>query len=146
MKGPGVLKGYWGSPEATADAVTADGWLRTGDLVRRGVMGTATFAGRKKDVFMHGGYSVYAREVEHALEEHPDVHEAGRRSCPTRPGARSPSPASPGQRRAVARRAGCVGRRAFGVLQGAAAGAVRGRPAPDRDHEGQKRELIALFD
>jgi len=76
MKGPGVLKGYWGSPEATADAVTADGWLRTGDLVRRGVMGTATFAGRKKDVIMHGGYSVYALEVEHALEEHPDVHEA----------------------------------------------------------------------
>ncbi len=76
MKGPGVLKGYWGSPEATADAVTADGWLRTGDLVRRGPLGTATFAGRKKDVFMHGGYSVYAREVETALEEHPAVLEA----------------------------------------------------------------------
>ena len=76
MKGPGVLKGYWGSPEATADAVTADGWLRTGDLVRKGMLGTATFAGRKKDVFMHGGYSVYAREVEQALEEHPDVLEA----------------------------------------------------------------------
>ena len=76
MKGPGVLKGYWGSPEATADAVTADGWLRTGDLVRKGMFGTATFAGRKKDVFMHGGYSVYAREVEAALEEHPDVLEA----------------------------------------------------------------------
>ncbi len=76
MKGPGVLKGYWGSPEATADAVTADGWLRTGDLVRKGMLGTATFAGRKKDVFMHGGYSVYAREVEQALEEHPEVLEA----------------------------------------------------------------------
>ena len=76
MKGPGVLKGYWGSPEATADAVTADGWLRTGDLVRKGMLGTATFAGRKKDVFMHGGYSVYAREVEAALEEHPAVLEA----------------------------------------------------------------------
>ena len=76
MKGPGVLKGYWGSPEATADAVTADGWLRTGDLVRKGPLGTATFAGRKKDVFMHGGYSVYAREVEATLEEHPDVLEA----------------------------------------------------------------------
>ena len=76
MKGPGVLKGYWGSPEATADAVTEDGWLRTGDLVRKGMLGTATFAGRKKDVFMHGGYSVYAREVEAALEEHPAVLEA----------------------------------------------------------------------
>lgn len=76
MKGPGVLKGYWGSPEATADAVTDDGWLRSGDLVRKGLFGTATFAGRKKDVFMHGGYSVYAREVETVLEEHPDVLEA----------------------------------------------------------------------
>lgn len=76
IHGPGVLKGYWGSPDATVDMVTADGWLRTGDLARKGAFGTALFAGRKKDVLMHGGYSVYAREVEHALEEHPDVLEA----------------------------------------------------------------------
>jgi acyl-CoA synthetase (AMP-forming)/AMP-acid ligase II len=76
VSGPGVLKGYWGDAAATADVVTDDGWVRTGDLARRGPFGTVTFAGRKKDVIKHGGYSVYATEVERALEEHPDVLEA----------------------------------------------------------------------
>jgi len=77
VKGPGLLEGYWGSPEATSDLVTEDGWVRTGDLARRGMLGTAVFAGRKKDVILNGGYTVYAREVEAALEEHPEVAEAG---------------------------------------------------------------------
>jgi long-chain acyl-CoA synthetase len=76
VQGPGVLRGYWGSPEADAAALTDDGWLRTGDLVVKGPVGTFSFVGRSKDVLMHGGYSVYAVEVEHALEEHPDVVEA----------------------------------------------------------------------
>lgn len=76
VKGPGVLKGYWNSPEATAEAITADGWLKTGDLARRGPFGTVMFVGRRKDVIKHGGYSVYANEVQAALEEHPAVLEA----------------------------------------------------------------------
>jgi acyl-CoA synthetase (AMP-forming)/AMP-acid ligase II len=76
LKGPGVLKGYWNAPEATRAAVTDDGWLRTGDLARRGVMNTVVFVGRTKDVIKTGGYSVYALEVQTALEEHPDVLEA----------------------------------------------------------------------
>lgn len=76
VKGPGVARGYWGDDEATADTITEDGWLRTGDLARRGPFGTVLFAGRMKDVIKHGGYSVYALEVERALEEHPDVLEA----------------------------------------------------------------------
>lgn len=76
VQGPGVLKGYWNSPEATADAVTDDGWLRTGDLARRGPFGTVLFVGRKKDVIKHGGYSVYALEVQETLERHPAVLEA----------------------------------------------------------------------
>ena len=76
LKGPGVLKGYHGSPEATADALTPDGWLRTGDLARRGAGGLVTFEGRMKDVIKRGGYSVYAVEVEQSLEEHPDIVEA----------------------------------------------------------------------
>jgi len=76
LKGPGVTKGYWGDTAATEAALTADGWLRTGDLARKGVMGAVVFAGRKKDVIKHGGYSVYALEVERTLEEHPDVLEA----------------------------------------------------------------------
>jgi acyl-CoA synthetase (AMP-forming)/AMP-acid ligase II len=76
LKGRGVLAGYHGDAEATADAVTDDGWLRTGDLARRGPLGSTMFSGRKKDVVKVGGYSVFAAEVEAALEEHPDVLEA----------------------------------------------------------------------
>jgi long-chain acyl-CoA synthetase len=76
VKGPGVLKGYHRDPEATAGALTEDGWLKTGDLARRGPMGTVLFAGRRKDVIKHGGYSVYAVEVQRTLEQHPAVAEA----------------------------------------------------------------------
>src|SRR5207253_9377306 len=76
LKGPGVTKGYWGDAAATEAVLTDDGWLRTGDLARKGVLGAVVFAGRKKDVIKHGGYSVYALEVERTLEEHPDVLEA----------------------------------------------------------------------
>jgi acyl-CoA synthetase (AMP-forming)/AMP-acid ligase II len=76
IKGPGVIRGYWSSPEATAQAVTDDGWLRTGDLARRGPLGTVVFMGRQKEVIKHGGYSVYASEVQQALEAHPAVLEA----------------------------------------------------------------------
>ena len=82
VKGRGPVEGYWGAPEATADLVTEDGWVRTGDLARRGLLGTAVFAGRKKDVILNGGYTVYAREVEAALEAHPDVVEAGVTGAP----------------------------------------------------------------
>jgi acyl-CoA synthetase (AMP-forming)/AMP-acid ligase II len=76
LKGPGVLEGYYGDAEATSSALTEDGWLRTGDLARRGPLGGIYFAGRKKDVLMVGGYSVGAGEVQEALEAHPDVLEA----------------------------------------------------------------------
>lgn len=76
VRGPGVLKGYWCDAEATAAVMTDDGWLRTGDLARRGPLGLFVFEGRAKHVVKHGGYSVYALEVEHALEQHPDVAEA----------------------------------------------------------------------
>jgi acyl-CoA synthetase (AMP-forming)/AMP-acid ligase II len=76
VKGPGVLTGYRGDADATAATLTEDGWLRTGDLARLGPRHVVFFAGRKKDVIKHGGYSVYAVEIEHAMEDHPDVAEA----------------------------------------------------------------------
>jgi acyl-CoA synthetase (AMP-forming)/AMP-acid ligase II len=76
LRGPGVLKGYWGDAAATDAALTEDGWLRTGDLVRSGPFGTVLFHGRAKAVIKSGGYSVYPLEVEADLEEHPDVLEA----------------------------------------------------------------------
>lgn len=76
LSGPSILKGYHGAPEATANALTPDGWLRTGDLARRGPLRAINFEGRMKDVIKRGGYSVYAVEVEQALEEHPSIVEA----------------------------------------------------------------------
>ena len=76
VKGPGVLRGYWQDEAATAAVLDADGWLHTGDLARRGPLGSIVFAGRKKDVIMRGGFSVYAVEVEAVIEDHPDVVEA----------------------------------------------------------------------
>ncbi|MFP5254805.1 MAG: class I adenylate-forming enzyme family protein [Acidimicrobiia bacterium] len=76
VKGPGVLRGYRGDDAATAAVITEDGWLRTGDLARQGPLGLLVFEGRAKHVIKHGGYSVYALEVEQCLEQHPDVVEA----------------------------------------------------------------------
>jgi acyl-CoA synthetase (AMP-forming)/AMP-acid ligase II len=76
VQGPGVLRGYHGDPEATRKVLTDDGWLRTGDLARKGPLGLVFFAGRQKDVILHGGFTVYATEVERALEQHQDVLEA----------------------------------------------------------------------
>jgi acyl-CoA synthetase (AMP-forming)/AMP-acid ligase II len=76
VKGPGVLKGYHGKKEATEEVLLPDGFLRTGDLARRQPFGLVSLAGRKKHVIKHGGYSVFAVEVEHTLEEHPDIAEA----------------------------------------------------------------------
>ncbi|KLR60594.1 acyl-CoA synthetase (AMP-forming)/AMP-acid ligase II [Actinobacteria bacterium IMCC26207] len=76
LKGPGVLKGYWGDAQASSEALTEDGWLRTGDLVRSGPFGMVMFQGRAKAVIKSGGYSVYPVEVEADIEEHPDVLEA----------------------------------------------------------------------
>ncbi|MCU0270010.1 MAG: AMP-binding protein [Acidimicrobiales bacterium] len=76
IRGPGVIKGYWNAPDATAATITEDGWLRSGDLARRGPFGSVLFVGRAKDVIKHGGYSVYALEVQEALERHPAVLEA----------------------------------------------------------------------
>jgi acyl-CoA synthetase (AMP-forming)/AMP-acid ligase II len=75
IKGPGLMRGYHGREDDTRGVLTHDGWLRTGDLARRGRLGLVEFAGRKKDVIKHGGYSVFAAEVEDVLEEHPDVLE-----------------------------------------------------------------------
>jgi acyl-CoA synthetase (AMP-forming)/AMP-acid ligase II len=71
VRGPYVMSGYFGNPDATAAAFTPDGFLRTGDLgVRRGD-GNIVFTGRLKEMFKSGGYNVYPVEVEQAICEHP---------------------------------------------------------------------------
>ncbi len=76
VKGPGVMRGYHGKSDATREAFTEEGWLRTGDLARQRRFGLVEFAGRKKDVIKHGGYSVFAVEVETELQQHDAVLEA----------------------------------------------------------------------
>jgi long-chain acyl-CoA synthetase len=75
VRGPVVMKGYWGRPEATAE-VLHDGWLATGDLGHLDPAGELHIVDRKKELVIRGGYNVYPREVEEVLYEHPDVVEA----------------------------------------------------------------------
>lgn len=76
VKGVCVMSGYFNKPEATKEAFTPDGWLRTGDLGFERPDGYIVFAGRLKEMFKSGGYNVYPVEVELALCEHPKVAQA----------------------------------------------------------------------
>lgn len=73
IRAPYVMSGYFRNPEATADAFTKDGFLRTGDLGQRRGDGNLVFVGRLKEMFKSGGYNVYPVEVEQAIAEHPSV-------------------------------------------------------------------------
>jgi long-chain acyl-CoA synthetase len=74
IRGHNIMKGYWGKPEATAEAIP-DGWFRTGDLGRIDEDGYYYIVDRKKEMIIRGGYNVYPREIEEALHEHPAVAE-----------------------------------------------------------------------
>jgi acyl-CoA synthetase (AMP-forming)/AMP-acid ligase II len=65
--------GYWRRPEATAEAFTADGYFKSGDLAIRRPDGRYRVVGRLKEMYKSGGYNVYPREVEMVLEKHPAV-------------------------------------------------------------------------
>jgi long-chain acyl-CoA synthetase len=73
---PGVMRGYWRSPESTAEALR-DGWLHTGDIGYLDEDGYVFIVDRKKDLIIRGGFNVYPRDVEDALLEHPAVALAG---------------------------------------------------------------------
>lgn len=82
VRGPAVMKGYWGRPEETADTLRG-GWLHTGDVgtFQRGYLYVLD---RLKDLIISGGSNVYAREVEEVLLEHPVVHEVAVVGIPDR--------------------------------------------------------------
>jgi long-chain acyl-CoA synthetase len=76
IRGHNVMKGYWRRPEATAAAITPEGWFLTGDLGRVDDDGYVYVIGRLKDMIIRGGLNVYPREVEEVLHRHPAVSEA----------------------------------------------------------------------
>ncbi|GAA3446488.1 long-chain-fatty-acid--CoA ligase [Planomonospora venezuelensis] len=75
VRGPNVMKGYWNDPAATAEVIR-DGWFHTGDLGRVDGDGFFFLVDRRRDVIIRGGYTVYPREVEEVLYEHPAVRQA----------------------------------------------------------------------
>jgi long-chain acyl-CoA synthetase len=76
VQSPANCVGYWDNPEATASTFL-NGWLRTGDLVRRDADGFYWFAGRVKQIIVRGGSNISPQEVEEPLYHHPAVLEAG---------------------------------------------------------------------
>jgi fatty-acyl-CoA synthase len=74
-RGYQVMHGYYNLPEGADGAITADGWLRTGDLASMDSAGYLRIAGRLKDCIIRGGENIYPREVELALLQHPTVQE-----------------------------------------------------------------------
>ena len=74
LRGPQMMLGYWRNPGATAASRAPHGWYRTGDI---GTMkdGVLRISSRRSDLILRGGENVYPAEVEHAIANHPAVHE-----------------------------------------------------------------------
>jgi long-chain acyl-CoA synthetase len=75
IKGPQVMKGYWRRPDETRDQMTADGYLRTGDIAVMDDEGFIYIVDRIKDLIICSGYNVYPRNLEEAISKHPAVEE-----------------------------------------------------------------------
>ena len=73
IKGPQVMKGYWQQPEATAQALDADGWFKTGDIAIIDPDGFTRIVDRKKDMIIVSGFNVYPNEIEDVVMNHPQV-------------------------------------------------------------------------
>ncbi|CAN5298305.1 long-chain fatty acid--CoA ligase [soil metagenome] len=73
MRGPLVMKGYLNRPEATAETILPDGWLRTGDLGYKDADGHFFIVDRLKDMIITGGFNIYPAELERVIAEHGDV-------------------------------------------------------------------------
>ena len=77
VRGPQVMQGYWGRPDATAEVLSGDGWLRTGDMATIDEQGYLRIVDRKKDMIIVSGFNVYPNEIEDVVALHPGVLEVG---------------------------------------------------------------------
>jgi long-chain acyl-CoA synthetase len=75
IRGPQVMKGYWNRPDETAQVLTADGFLKTGDVGHMDQRGYVTISDRKKDMILVSGFNVYPNEIEGVVAGHPGVLE-----------------------------------------------------------------------
>jgi long-chain acyl-CoA synthetase len=75
IRGPNIMKGYWGKPEATAEAL-AGGWYHSGDMVYQDEEGYYYVKDRKKDMIVRAAFNIYPKEIEDLLYTHPDIAEA----------------------------------------------------------------------
>jgi len=75
VRGPQVMKGYWQRPEETEKVITADGWLRTGDIAIMDSAGYFRIVDRKKDMILVSGFNVFPNEIEDVMALHPKVRE-----------------------------------------------------------------------
>ncbi|RJG14060.1 long-chain-fatty-acid--CoA ligase [Pseudomonas cavernicola] len=73
VKGPQVMKGYWQRPDATAEVLDAEGWLKTGDIAVIDPDGFVRIVDRKKDLIIVSGFNVYPNEIEDVVMAHPKV-------------------------------------------------------------------------
>ena len=73
LRGPNVMAGYYQAPALTAQVMTPDGWLCTGDLARFDADGAVSIVGRSKELIIRSGFNVYPAEVEQVLNAHPDI-------------------------------------------------------------------------
>jgi len=73
VRGYLVMKGYYNMPDNTAEAIDQDGWLHTGDLCSMDERGYCKITGRLKDLIIRGGENIYPREIEDAVQRHPDI-------------------------------------------------------------------------
>ncbi|QXH50195.1 long-chain-fatty-acid--CoA ligase FadD2 [Pseudomonas fakonensis] len=73
IQGPQVMKGYWQQPEATAQALDAEGWFKTGDIAIIDPDGFTRIVDRKKDMIIVSGFNVYPNEIEDVVMNHPQV-------------------------------------------------------------------------
>ena len=141
VRGDNVFTGYWRNPEKTREEFTADGWFRTGDVGVFDADGYLSIVGRAKDLIITGGYNVYPKEIELAIDALPGVVESAVVGIPHPDFGEAVTAGGAALRSGGAERKRChrATESAARRLQGPQAGVLRRRPAAQRDGQGAEK-------